>query len=122
MSRSRRGYGHKRLKVLYFRLRSAGCFPHLIIEEWIMPAVWFGTIVLWEVKGGKDKVIKHKDTRNINVYVHDDIGSDEAKPRIVAEYIGDKEALWKAYGEGLLQVYDIDKTIVTPPHISSDNE
>jgi hypothetical protein len=71
---------------------------------------------------GKDKVIKHKDTRNINVYVHDDIGSDEAKPRIVAEYIGDKEALWKAYGEGLLQVYDIDKTIVTPPHISSDDE
>jgi hypothetical protein len=97
-------------------------FPHLIIEEWIMPAVWFGTVVLWEVKGGKDKVIKHKDTQNINVYVHDDIGSDEAKPRIVAEYIGDKEALWKAYGEGLLQVYDIDKTIVTPPHFSSDEE
>ena len=89
-----------------------------------MPAVWFGTIVLWEVKGGKDKVIKHKDTRNINVYVHDDIGSEEAKPRIVREYIKEKNDpdLWKAYGKGLLQVYDIDKTIVTPPRMPSDDE
>jgi hypothetical protein len=111
---------------------------NLIVEERIMPAIWFGTVVLWSVveqekqKGDQkktdvaDKVrLKHEDTRNINVYVHDDIGSDEAKPRIVAEYIkqnkGDK-TLWEAYGKGLLQVYDIDKTIVTPPHVPSDDE
>ena len=89
-----------------------------------MPAVWFGTIVLWVVKGGKDKVIKHKHTRNINVYVHDDIGSEEAKPRIVREYIKEKNDpdLWKAYGKGLLQVYDVDKTIITPPRMPSDDE
>jgi hypothetical protein len=99
-------------------------FPHLIIEEWIMPAVWFGTVVLWEVRDGVNKAIKHKDTQNINVYVHDDIGSEEAKPRIVREYIKQENDpdLWKAYGKGLLQVYDIDKTIVTPPHMPSDDE
>ena len=88
-----------------------------------MPAIWFGTVVLWEVRDGVNKAIKHKDTQNINVYVHDDIGSEEAKPRIVREYIKQENDpdLWKAYGKGLLQVYDIDKTIVTPPHISSDN-
>jgi hypothetical protein len=53
-------------------------FPHLIVEEWIMPAIWFGTVVLWEVTGGENKAIKHKNTKNINVYVpDDDIGSKD---------------------------------------------
>jgi hypothetical protein len=87
-----------------------------------MPAIWFGIVVLWEVKGGKDKVIEHKDSQKINVYVSDDIGSEEAKPRIVREYIKEKKdkTLWEAYGEGLLQVYDVDEIAVTPPHIPSD--
>jgi hypothetical protein len=45
-------------------------------------------------------------------------------PRIVREYIKQKNDpdLWKAYGKGLLQVYDIDKTIVSPPRLPSDDE
>ena len=101
-----------------------------------MPAIWFGTVILWTVlegvkqekekqkkTDGMYKAIKHKDTQNINVYVPDDIESEEAKPKIIAEYIKQKKDpdLWEAYGKGLLQVYDIDKTIVTPPRISSDD-
>jgi hypothetical protein len=100
-------------------------FPHLIVEEWIMPAIWFGTVVHWEVTSGANKAIKHKDTKNINAYISDDVGSEEAKPRIVREYIkkkNDNPDLWKDYGKGLLQVYDIDKTMVTPPRLPSDDE
>jgi hypothetical protein len=110
-------------------------FPTLIVEEWIMPAIWTGTVVLWEVKHEKQerdqkksavayKRVKHKDFKDISIYVSDDVGSEEVKPKIVAEYIRQKNdpALWEAYGNGLLQVYDIAPTIVTPPRIPENDE
>lgn len=119
-----------------------------------MPAIWFGTVVLWKVvekqeedkkntdvadkvvaglrRRGTHKPIKHLDTKNIKVYViDDDIKSEEVKPMIVAKYIEEegktdkdkqKLKLWEDYGKGLLQVLDIDKTIVTPPRIPWDDE
>jgi hypothetical protein len=109
-----------------------------------MPAIWFGTVVLWEEvehekqKRGKKKTdqkqtdvaeykrVKHTDIKNIRVYVHGDIDSQEAKPRIVEEYINKEKngdlKLWEAFAKGLLQVYDIEPTIVTPPLISEDDE
>jgi hypothetical protein len=114
--------------------------PSIAHEERIMPAIWFGTVVLWTVveqgkqKGAKQKKqegdhmhkhIKHEETKFINIYVHDDIGSEDAKPKIVEKYIAlknNKLELWEAYAKGLLQVVDIDHTIVTPPHIPSDDE
>jgi hypothetical protein len=74
---------------------------------------------------GMYKPIKHEDTKNINVYVpDDDIGSEDVKPKIVAKYITEKNKpeLWEAYGKGLLQVVDVDKTIVTPPRIPWDDQ
>jgi hypothetical protein len=72
------------------------------------------------------KRVKHTDIKNIRVYVHGDIDSQEAKPRIVEEYINKEKngdlKLWEAFAKGLLQVYDIEPTIVTPPLISEDDE
>lgn len=106
-----------------------------------MAAIWFGTVVLWKVveqqkqKGAKQKKqegdhvykhIKHEDTETISIYVHDDIESEDVKPRIVKEYIKvtkkNKEEIWEAYGNGLLQVVDIEHTIVTPPDIPWDDD
>jgi hypothetical protein len=114
--------------------------PSIAHEERIMPAIWFGTVVLWTVvkqgkqKGAKQKKqegdymhkhIKHEDTKFINIYVHDHIESEDAKPKIVEKYIelkNNKLELWEAYAKGLLQVVDIEHTIVTPPHIPWDDE
>ena len=100
-----------------------------------MPAIWTGTVVLWEPKQQKQekdqkknevayKRVKHKDFQDISIYVSDDLGSEEIKPKIVAEYIRQKKdpELWAAYGKGLLQVYEIQPTIITPPHIPEDDE
>jgi len=110
-----------------------------------MPAIWFGTVVLWEEvtqekeSGGEKRTdqkkadvteykrVKHTDIKNVRVYVHSDIESpEEAKPRIVEEYINKEKngdlKLWEAYAKGLLQVYDIEPTKVTPPLISEDDE
>jgi hypothetical protein len=110
-----------------------------------MPAIWFGTVVRWTVvekqeedkknadvadkvvsvlrRRGTHKPIKHLETKSINVYVSDDnITSEEVKVKIVAKYIGNNHGLWNDYAKGLLQVVDIEKTIVTPPRIPWDDQ
>ena len=124
-----------------------------------MPAIWFGTVVLWTVveqeekqerakqekqqgakqekqEGNQEKIdvavkvvsdllrpsaykpVKPKDIENVKVYVRDDgIESEEVKRKILVKYIGNNPELLAAWAKGLLQVYDIDKTTVTPPHI-----
>jgi hypothetical protein len=49
-------WGHKNLKVLYnyFQTFTQG-LSNLIVEEWIIPAIWFGTVVLWEIENGDKK-------------------------------------------------------------------
>ena len=110
-----------------------------------MLAVWFGTVVLWSVveqkkRGKREKPggdqnsgdqrrrgtyrpLKHEETQNINVYIPDDhIESEEVKRKI--KYIKEKHqpGLREDYGKGLLQVFDIAKLVVTPPHIPWDND
>jgi hypothetical protein len=105
------------------------------MKERIMPAIWFGTVVRWTLvaqaagaeRRGKYKPIKHADSKHVRTYVPDDIESEEARPKIVAKYIdgepaANKQELWEAYGKGLLQVFDIDKTIVSPPRIPWDDQ
>jgi hypothetical protein len=66
------------------------------------------------------------ETLSVRVYVDSDIQPEEAKVRIVRQYINEVKhgdlTLWEAYGKGLLQVYEIDHTTVTPPRISEDDK
>lgn len=62
-------------------------------------------------------------TMNRVAIAHDE-ADEEVKRKIVEKYIKEKHqpGLWEDYGKGLLQVFDIAKLVVTPPHIPWDND
>ena len=108
-----------------------------------MPKIMTGTVIRWkeeedqkkeakkktDVERGMYKPITFVSFQNIGVYVEDDEESSVVTARIIREYIqrnkdGEKpEKLWELYGQGLLQVCDVEQTAeVTPPHIPWDDK
>jgi len=105
-----------------------------------MPKIMTGTVVRWkdeadqkkkqkktDVERGMYKPIMFESFQNIGVYVEDEEEPSVVTAKIVREYIkrnaGEKQKLWELFGQGLLQVYDVEQTAeVTPPHIPWDDK
>jgi hypothetical protein len=102
-----------------------------------MPKIMTGTVVRWkeeadqkkeakkktDVERGKYKPITFDSFQNIGVYVEDDEEPSVVIAKIIRKYIKGDEKLWDLYGQGFLQVYDVEQTAeVTPPHIPWDDK
>ena len=70
------------------------------------------------------RLILEVDDASARVAIAHDEADEEVKRKIVEKYIKEKHqpGLWEDYGKGLLQVFDIAKLVVTPPHIPWDND
>jgi hypothetical protein len=88
----------------------------------MMPALVSGTVVVWEVKDeGDRRVVRFNREQRVSIFT-DGAGAGET-PAIISKFIlkyvptGDQAQYLQWATDGLLQVYDIQRTAITPPPV-----